>query len=46
LILEKEAIDRAVTFTKMNSGFNIRFTPEYEEEVRRVVDLIHSGEPL
>jgi hypothetical protein len=46
LVLKKETIDRAVTFTKMNSGFNIRFTAEYEEEVRRVVDLIHSGEPL
>jgi hypothetical protein len=43
LILKKETIDRAVTFTKTNSGFNIQFTAEYEDELRRVVH--HSAPP-
>jgi Protein of unknown function (DUF3102) len=43
LILKKDTIDRAVTFTKTNSGFNIQFTAEYEDELRRVVH--HSAPP-
>jgi hypothetical protein len=42
LVLKKEAIDRAVTFALTYSGFNIGFTAEYENEVRRIVDLIRS----
>jgi hypothetical protein len=42
LVLKKETIDRAVTFTQTNSGFDIGFTAEYENEVRSIVDSIHS----
>lgn len=44
LVLKKENIDRAITFTPTNSGFDIRFTAEYDAEVRRVADSIRSRE--
>jgi hypothetical protein len=42
LVLKKQTIDRAVTFTQTKSGFDIGFTAEYENEVRKIVDSIRS----